>query len=166
MPRSAPIRLALTADRTWQAPSEGTQTPVSIAVVFTNISASPYPLQPYGTTRLELAGPDGAVLAQGGGRNGSLPLPEVPELQPGQSFQLSMNAVLTWYAPAPGVQPALRLLGSDPLGGIWYYHGLGPGTYALAATFLDPRPEVGTDVNASFEAVSAAPLTVTIAPPN
>lgn len=74
-----------------------------------------------------------------GGRNGTRPgeFVSAPVL-PGEMLLVTRDARLVWHSP-----DALRLIGSDGFGGIWYFDGLQTGRYRIQIVYENHSSMIG-----------------------
>jgi len=110
---------------------------LGIGIQITNTTADPVQLTKFDSLYVNLADEAGNVYQRQGGRDRTLgrKLSDFPILEPGQSFELFVDAILSWY------EGDLRLGGNDGFGGIWFFTDLNPGRYCLKVTYNN-RQEV------------------------
>ncbi len=128
----------LVPDRSWQAPSRDMRAPVNIGLQISNKSTTAVRFSRFDTLVLEMTGPDGKALRQGGGRDGTggRVASDAPLLKPGEHAIYVIDAALLWHGDE------LRLFGSDGFGGVRLLHDVKPGPYKVRVLYHDPRAEL------------------------
>jgi beta-lactamase regulating signal transducer with metallopeptidase domain len=128
----------LVPDRSWSIPPPGFQTPVNVGLRIANKSQTPWRFSRFDSLTLEMVGPDGKSLRQGGGRNGTWgkTQADAPLVKPGEYVTFVIDAALLWHGDE------LRLLGSDGFGGMRLLHDVKPGQYKVRILYHDHKAEL------------------------
>jgi len=129
------------ADLVWKIPAAGDETGsvVDLALRITNQTETPLRFNRFDTLRLALFAPDGKALPFMGGRNAvRAGQGAAPPLLPGQTTVISRQGRLTRLKDG-----GLRLIGSEEIGGIWYFDGLAPGRYKVQFIYENHRSGTG-----------------------
>ena len=131
------------ADAIWRIPAPSAASDVNLALRITNRSDDVLRF-PLDVVRIDLMGSDGVPLRIDGGRDGlKAGGPFSKLVAPGESLVISRRGRLERR-----LDRILRLIGSDNLGGVWYFDGLRPDRYILNFEYenhaIDPAegPEV------------------------
>jgi hypothetical protein len=152
---SGGVLFEVITDRVWKIPPiedrEGTL--VNLALRITNRTKTPLRFNKFDTVRLALFTPAGESLPFSGGRNAVRGGEGVsPPVLPGQNLAISRQARLVWLKNG-----TLRLIGSEEIGGIWYFDGLGPGKYKVQFIYENLKAEIG-DLDAFWTGRVSTPL--------
>lgn len=127
-------------DPVWKIPALSDTQGVMIHLVLRvmNQTSSGLYFNRFDTIRLNLMDAQGHSLQFDGGRNAVRPGEIIsPLLMPQHHLDFSRNAQLIWTK-----DKALRLIGSDDFGGIWYFDGLKPGKYRLEIHYESHKPVI------------------------
>ena len=131
----------VTGTRIWSAPAPGAETTIDLGLRITNRSNRAVRFNRLDTVSMTLSDPDGAVLRMDGGRNAPRAAETVSNLlAPGESLVIERSAKLLWLPDGS----ALRLIGSDGFGGVWYFDGLRRTTWEFRIAYENLRAQIGS----------------------
>jgi HEAT repeat protein len=136
---------AIVPDRLWEIPEnvEGRRTQVDMALRITNRTRRSLHFSRFDTVWPTLKSTSGKsyVLTVRRLRTRRPTAADFPLLKSGDSVTFPIDAHLYWE------NDKLRLGGDDGFGGIWYFHGIGPGEYQLTLRYVASESRLGRVVD-------------------
>jgi len=117
-----PVAFIAKTQKMWRVPAPGQSSVVDLSFIIRN---SGHKFDLMDTIRIRIASPNGEQFKYDGGRNGTAAGVGMTNPLRGR-YVVDRKASLVWNGSA------LRLIGSDGLGGIWYIDGLSTGEYVVS----------------------------------